>query len=100
MQKYLLVQIAEIPQSQGRQIKAKGRQTVDDLGSFLSDAGKAISSGVSSAFDSLAKGKVGIPNSAIKQSVQQGGLGSISGGKGGKGNSMSSGSNGGGLKGK
>ena len=96
----MLVQIAEMPQSQGRQIKAKGRQTVDDLGSFLSDAGKAISSAASSAFDSLAKGKVGIPNSAIKQSVQQGGLGSISGGKGGKGNSMSNGSNGGSMKGK
>ena len=89
-----------MPQSQGRQIKAKGRQTVDDLGSFLSDAGKAISSAASSAFDSLAKGKVGVPNSAIKQSVQQGGLGGFSVGKRGKGSSMSSGSNGGGMKGK
>ena len=78
-------------------MKAKGRQSVSEFGSFLSDAGKAISSAASSAFDSLAKGKVGVPNSAIKQSVQQGGLGSISGGKG---NSMNRGSNGGGMKGK
>ena len=90
-----------MPQSQGRQIKAKGRQFEVDignrdvpvhpheqLGAAILGAGQAISSAASSVFDSLAKGNVGIPNSAIKQSVQQGALGSISGGKGGKGNSM------------
>ena len=93
LKKYLLVEIPEISKSRGRQLASIGAQLVK---SGFNAAKSAVKSGI----DSLAKGNVGVPNSAIIKGVQQGGLGSLGGSKGSSGSMGGKGNNGGSMRGK
>ena len=90
LKKYLLVEIRE-------ETKSRGRQTVADA---IGIGFNAVKNAVKSGIDSLAKGNVGVPNSAIVKGVQQGGLGSLGGSKGSSGGNGGRGNNGGGIRGK
>ena len=90
----MLVEIPEETKSRGRQIQEGS--PVGVIASAFDSAKNLVKSGI----DSLAKGNVGVPNSAIVKGVQQGGLGSLGGSKGSSGGNGGRGNNGGGIRGK
>ena len=94
LKKYLLVEIPEISKSRGRQLSEGSPAGI------IASGFNAVKNAVKSGIDSLAKGNVGVPNSAIVKGVQQGGLGSLGGSKGSSGGNGGRGNSGGSMRGK
>ena len=92
----MLVEIPEKSKPRGRQILEGSPGGLGVIASAFDSAKNLVKSGI----DSLAKGNVGVPNSAIVKGVQQGALGSLGGNKGSSGSKGGRGNNGGSMRGK